>query len=523
VTIPIITIMEIVALILASWPLARLWHSRNLAPLFPNQQRWLAGLLLGWLVALGSLAIWFPNLLHALTLIVLPVSVTLAWRARPNYGKSRGYPPGSLSQTQSVAAIADRNHYIDQATKYGPIFKMSQFHKPVVCIIGFEKGFRLFREHRKALGPSKLPFNQEVKGGFLRYMDDRVHSQYAPLFMKALAAKNLMGLTPWVSAICQQTLSRMSQDCADSAGGAVVPGAYCEQLAFDALAVTLFGLSQDMPEYHQMIKAYSGLRAYSLADPVSDETRQSLDLLRRFLSDYSAGLSEPGIFDGPSCTLLELHRIDSAMPDEVCIDNLLFIHKIASRNVADLLQWIFKMLGDNPEWMEPSRLDNGQASAMGMTAAADRIVDETLRLAQSEYLYRVLTKDVSFEGYTLPRGWLVRLCVWESHRSCPSFDQAEQFNPDRFAGREFSAHEYAPFGYGKHACNGAHLARLIAREFARILSSDFEYEVVDDGPVERDFRHWGHWRPSSNFKVKLTRKAPGKGSAIHPPEVVAPA
>jgi cytochrome P450 len=260
-----------------------------------------------------------------------------------------------------------------------------------------------------------------------------------------------------------------------------------------------------------------------LADPVSDKTRQSLNQLRRFLSGYCAGFSETGALDRRSCTLLELHELDAAMPDEVCIDNLLFIQKIASRNVADLLQWIFKMLGDNPEWMESTRLDNGQPSVIGKTAAADRIVDETLRLAQSEYLYRVLTEDVSFEGYTLPRGWLVRLCVWESHRSCPSFDQPEQFNPDRFAGREFSAHEYAPFGYGKHACNGAHLARLIAREFARILSSNFEYEVVDDGPVERDFRHWGHWRPSSNFKVRLTRKAPGKGSAIHPPEVVAPA
>ena len=519
----IITFLEIIALILASWPLARLWHSRHLAPLFPNQQRWLAGLLLGWLVALGLAAIWSPNLLHALTLIVLPVGITLTWRARSNYGKSSGYPPGNLSLTRSLAAIADRNHYIDQATKYGPIFKMSQFHKPVVCIIGFEQGFRLFREHRKALGPSKLPFNQEVKGGFLRYMDDRVHSQYAPLFMKALAAKNLMGLTPWVSAICQQTLSRMSQDCADSAGGTVAPGAYCEQLAFDALAMTLFGLSQDMPEYHQMIKAYSGLGVHSLADPVSDKTRQSLDQLRQFLSDYSAGFSESGEPDRRSCTLLELQKLDAAMPDEVCIDNLLFIHKIASRNVADLLQWIFKMLGDNPEWMERTRLDNGQPSAMGMTAAADRIVDETLRLAQSEYLYRVLTKDVSFDGYTLPRGWLVRLCVWESHRSCPSFDQPEQFNPDRFAEREFSTHEYAPFGYGKHACNGAHLARLIAREFTRILSSDFNYAVVDDGPVERDFRHWAHWRPSSEFKVKLSRKTPEKGSTVHPPEIDAQA
>ncbi len=504
----IITIVEIATLTLAAWPLVRLWRSRKLMPLFLKQQRWLAGILFGWLLAVGVFAVFFPTLLHVLTLFVVPVSATLVWRARAGYGKSRGFPPGSLSFTHSLAAIADRNHYFEQAAKHGPIFKMSQFHKPVVCIIGLEQGFRLLRKHRSALGPSVQPFNRAVKGGFLRYMDDQAHSRYGPLFMKALAAKNLAGLTPSISIICKQSLSQMSQDFADPGRGAVAPGPYCKQLAFDALAVTLFGLRKDMPEYHEMIKVYSSFKSYSVASPASAKTLRSLDRLRQFLFAWSADLPLSVPHDLRSCTLRELQKIDPEMPDGVCIDNLLFIQKIASANVAGLLLWIFKMLADNPEWIERIRLADDHPSAEGEKALADRVVDETLRLAQSEYLYRVLTEDVSFEGYTLPRGWLVRLCVWESHRSCPSFDHPEQFNPDRFAGREFRTDEYAPFGYGKHACNGAQLARLIAREFTRILSSDFQFEAESEGPEERDFRHWSHWRPSSNFKVRLTQREP---------------
>lgn len=504
----IITLLEIFVLVLAASPLIRLWHSGQLAALFKKQQRCLGGLLLGWLLALGILAVWFPSLLHAIALILLPASATLAWRARPNYGKKRGIPPGSLSLTQSLGALAERHHYLEQAAKHGPIFKMAQFHKPVICIIGLEKGFRLLREQRTALGPSMQPFNRAVKGGFLRYMDDQVHSRYGPLFMKALAAKKLAGLRPRISALCEQSLGRMSRECGDTASGALAPGRYCEQLAFDALLMALFGLSKDMPEYHEMIKAYSGLESHSLANQVSAETHRSLEQLRQFLISYCADL--PGSCPGQnrSCTVFELHKIDAEMPDGVCIDNLLFMLKIASDNVACLLQWIFKMLADNPEWMEQIRLEADQPSTTGQKALADRVVDETLRLAQSEYLYRQLTKDVSFDGFTLPRGWMVRLCVWESHRSNPIFEQAEQFNPDRFAAREFNSSAYAPFGYGKHACNGANLAKLIAGEFTRVLSSDFKFETINDGALERDFRHWSHWRPSSNFQVKLTNKEP---------------
>jgi cytochrome P450 len=131
-------------------------------------------------------------------------------------------------------------------------------------------------------------------------------------------------------------------------------------------------------------------------------------------------------------------------------------------------------------------------------------VQETLRLAQSEYLYRKLKKDVSFEGYTLPKGWLLRLCVWESHRTCRSVEEPERFMPDRFIERELGTHEHAPFGYGKHACNGAQLAQMIAGEFTRELAAGFTLKVAADGPVEREFRHWQHWRPSSQFRVEIS-------------------
>jgi hypothetical protein len=227
-----ISIAEVFLLVLLSWPLIRLLKNRELRPLFGKQEFMLAGLLLGWFCIIVILASLYPMALHVLSVISLAIFAALAWRGRVAYGKKRGLPPGSLALAPSISAIANRQFYLQQARQHGPVFKMAQFNHPVVCIVGLDKGFRLFREHRDALGPSELPFNQAVTGGFLRYMDDDTHARYAPLFMKALAAKNLAPLVPPVAATCRQVLEQMSRDCRGSADKAVAPGDYCKQLAF---------------------------------------------------------------------------------------------------------------------------------------------------------------------------------------------------------------------------------------------------------------------------------------------------
>jgi len=500
----IISIAEAFLLVLLSWPLIWLLKDRELRLLFARQEFMLAGLLLSWFCIIVVLASLSPMALHVLSVISLAVFAVLAWRGRVAYGKTQGLPPGSLALAPSISAIANRQFYLQQARQHGPVFKMAQFNKPVVCIVGLDKGFRLFREHRDALGPSELPFNKAVTGGFLRYMDDDTHARYAPLFMKALAAKNLVPLTDSVAATCRQALDQMSRDCSDSADKAVAPGVYCKQLAFFALLRVLFGLSKDMSEYQEIMQAYRALEQYSLSRPVTKTVHQSIEQLRQYLLAYCAESQKPGPIEPQSSTLAVLKTINPAMPDEVCIDNLLFILKIATDNVAGLLQWIFKMLGEHPQFMERIHQEENQPAAAGKKALADCVVQETLRLAQSEYLYRKLNKDVSFEGYTLPKGWLLRLCIWESHRTCRSVEEPERFMPDRFIEREFGTNEYAPFGYGKHACNGAHLAQMIAGEFTRELAVGFTLKVGADGPVARDFRHWRHWRPSSEFRVEIS-------------------
>jgi cytochrome P450 len=135
-----------------------------------------------------------------------------------------------------------------------------------------------------------------------------------------------------------------------------------------------------------------------------------------------------------------------------------------------------------------------------------RVVLETLRLEQSEHLYRVATREIEHRGFVIPRGWLVRLCVRESHRDPAVFENPEAFDPDRFLRRTYTRREYSPFGAGlRHTCLGEGLTRLVGHVFVEEVASAYTWRTVTDGAYE--YSAWRHWRPSSRWRVLATSTA----------------
>ena len=128
---------------------------------------------------------------------------------------------------------------------------------------------------------------------------------------------------------------------------------------------------------------------------------------------------------------------------------------------------------------------------------------ETLRLAQSEYLYRLTTTDIRYKDFLFPRGWLVRICVGESHRDPIVFSEPSVFNPDRFLDPKITRHQFSPFGAGlRHSCLGEELTILIGRVLVKELVRGADWRTVADGPYE--YSSWRHWRPASAWRVSVT-------------------
>jgi hypothetical protein len=207
---------------------------RDLAS-FPAMRGWLLG---GCLV--GTLAsVWLLSRLVLLHYLVAAASLAgmawLWWRARPTYGRSRGWPAGSLGIGASLDAIDNRDYYLEQAARHGPIFKMSQFGRPVLCVVGLARGRQLLQDHRASLGPATLPYNKFVGIGMLRYIPRESHHTEGPLFRRALATPTLERSEPEARATLRQRLAVFAQT-----GGDIRP--VIRSWTVELLATAFFGL-----------------------------------------------------------------------------------------------------------------------------------------------------------------------------------------------------------------------------------------------------------------------------------------
>lgn len=94
-------------------------------------------------------------------------------------------------------------------------------------------------------------------------------------------------------------------------------------------------------------------------------------------------------------------------------------------------------------------------------------IDEVLRLYPPIWgIDRETRKDVAFDDFSVPKGSVIMLSPWVTHRSPAVWTNPEGFDPERFTERAVDkrhAGAYFPFGTGPHACVGGHLARFILR------------------------------------------------------------
>jgi cytochrome P450 len=138
-----------------------------------------------------------------------------------------------------------------------------------------------------------------------------------------------------------------------------------------------------------------------------------------------------------------------------------------------------KLLGNAWYWA----WRNPDERAKPFTEGPDRIIDwveETLRYdTSSQMLARVTTRDLELRGTTIPAGDRVLLLVGSANRDEDVFPDPTRYD----IGRDTS--QIASFGFGRHFCLGASLARLEARVcLEELVARVADYDVDPDG-IER--------------------------------------
>jgi cytochrome P450 len=461
----------------------------------------------GAFVAAWGLSRW-PAVRH-LAAVLTSIALVLAWwRARPTYGIRRGLPPGSLGVARSLDAIDDRTFYLDQARAHGPVFKTSQFGRPVVCVLGLARGRELLAAHPEALAAATLPYNRRLPRGTLRYMAERDHRDEAPLFRNTFASLQLDAGEVEIRESCRETLGRIVQDSAKNDEG-VRAREYFAGWLLVALSRVFFGLRPNDPSIADIDGVMRDLRLQRAGGFLWHQRLERAlvrvtDLMRRIANDQ-AGSS--GRIGAGSALQMFLSAAPGALDDPTRARNLFLAFRISHGDLTGLADWLFHMLSEHSDWQGRVRAAGrtwGVPNGSQPNDVGTRVVLETLRLEQSEYLYRRVAEPVRIGDYDIPAGWLLRICVQESHRDPATFPEPNRFDPDRFVGRTFARSEYSPFGADTRGCMGARVAHFLGRILVEELCAGFAWRVTRTGPPERGSRQRDHWRPSARSRVVMT-------------------
>lgn len=487
-------------------------------PGFRRETVWKTGWklpLLGSAAIIGSVGIWaalrWPVLRHVGVAGLAAFMAAAWWRARPSYGRLRGLPPGSLGLGHSLDALNNQRYYLEQAARFGPVFKSSEFGNPVVCVIGLSRARAILAAHGAAFSGAKFTkrYQRFIPGGVLRYMDPGRHREFAPRFRAAYGSLQLDGAEPLLRAIYRSNLARLAADSTAGPGGTSAHP-YLRRAMLEVVGYLFYGLPPGEPLLNELERCLPLLIGPALGERGwRRKTREGLDGVTAIMSRVRSRWAQEGGSGFRSALRGLVDTTPSAIDDRTIAGNFVLISHIAHGDLAGLHMWIFKFLSDHPAVLDTVRSgrSNSQVVPGGVVDAGTRIVMETIRMEQSEFLYRRVTRSFEYEGMTFPAGWMIRFCTQESHRDPAVFAEPDRFDPDRFARRAYSREEYAPFGADTHGCMGSHIAHFAGRLFVEELASGFDWRVVADSPAEKGAnRHRGHWRPSSLHRVVMSSR-----------------
>jgi len=144
-------------------------------------------------------------------------------------------------------------------------------------------------------------------------------------------------------------------------------------------------------------------------------------------------------------------------------DQLITLLAAGHETSATALAWVFEEVLRHPG--EQERLIEEATSILGggpllpehlpRLERIDSVVKETLRLhPPTAAVGRRLKRPITIDGYDIPPGVLVALCMHLTHRRPELYPDPDRFIPDRFIGKKIDPYEWLPFGGGTRRCLG---------------------------------------------------------------------
>lgn len=100
-------------------------------------------------------------------------------------------PPGDWVHLDRLER-GNRTELMERARQYGPVFKGFMENRLVVCVMGYDRGRKLLKDHAADLKPVAIQIESLVPKGFMRQMQGQCHREYRKRLVQALTADVLL-------------------------------------------------------------------------------------------------------------------------------------------------------------------------------------------------------------------------------------------------------------------------------------------------------------------------------------------
>ena len=403
-------------------------------------------------------------------------------------------PPGRLDPSDRSVDV-DQRYVMNSAARFGAVFKTWWHGRYTTCVVGHARGRRLLAENEDMLVPRSIDLNGLIPMGWIRSMRGDTHRHYRRLFIRALQAVSVSAHAADVRRIVRDNLDGLAR----------VPyrthreiRAALRDTTSSIMLRLLLGVSTDSKEFDELMQLYRRFGPEHPADRIDAQNGEAFaEIMVRVQRLADAMKSGTAGRDAPSVLR---HIVESGSDDRTALGNLVYMFEPAHFDVYSLWHWVLWHIAGHQGVAEriAVALKTNQAEAENLVRAA---ILETLRLEQSEVLYREAKSSVAFDGMFLPKDTIVRVCLWEGHKDRQTFPEPFAYRPDRFMERQYEVDQFAPFGLDKHRCIGAELTLSLTALFLEELVSNFACVIANEGPAQLGSYHW---EPNADAKISLS-------------------
>jgi cytochrome P450 len=206
--------------------------------------------------------------------------------------------------------------------------------------------------------------------------------------------------------------------------------------------------------------------------------------------------------------LLDASRLDgSPMTPREVRDNLLAVIIAGHETTASALAWAFQLLAHHPEVQKhiAAEIDSGESEHYLRAT-----VNEVLR-HRPVFLFcapRAVAEPIEIGGWQYRPPAHLLGCIFLMHHAPELFPAPQEFRPERFLDSRAASRTWMPWGGGRQACPGRHLALLELRSVLRAVLSRL-WVLPASKKIER-----ARWRsvivtPHSGSTVVLRQRAAG--------------